>query len=157
MRDGVSESILGPTPDRSADGVSAGARERLLPEAVYEELAETFRALADPTRAKIVHALVATPLCVSDLARLVGVSEPATSQHLRLLRARRIVRGRRAGKLVYYSLEDDHVRELLEIGLGHSTELLARPTLGSAEPAAAIATSPAGAATGPEDARSVAE
>lgn len=88
-------------------------------------LAAIFRALADPTRLRIVRAIEGEPRCVSDLANLAGVSEPAASQHLRLLRALRVVRGRRAGKQVYYSLEDDHVRELLNVGFGHIAE--ARP------------------------------
>jgi len=100
----------------------AAARRRLLDDELYVDLAETFRALADSTRAKIVHALMDQPLCVCDLAQVVGVSEPAVSQHLRLLRTLRIVRGRRAGKMVFYSLEDAHVRSLLTMVLGHQQE-----------------------------------
>jgi DNA-binding transcriptional ArsR family regulator len=81
-----------------------------------------FAPLADSTRTKIVHSLMDQPLCVCDLAQVVGVSEPAVSQHLRLLRALRIVRGRRMGKMVFYSLEDDHVRSLLAMVLGHQRE-----------------------------------
>ena len=100
----------------------ARARSALLADEVYVDLAETFRALADSTRAKIVHALADLPMCVCDLAQVVGVSEPAVSQHLRLLRTLRIVRGRRAGKVVYYSLEDAHVRAVLGMALGHQVE-----------------------------------
>lgn len=114
----------------SSDGVACDARAvdparvslargTLLDDDVYVDLAETFRALGDSTRAKIVHVLVEGPLCVCDLAQVVGVSEPAVSQHLRLLRSLRIVRGRREGKMVYYSLEDDHVRALLALALHH--------------------------------------
>lgn len=106
----------------AAPGSIERARARLLTDEAYVDLAETFRALADSTRAKIVHVLADQPLCVGDLAQVVGVSEPAVSQHLRLLRSLRIVRGRRAGKMVYYSLEDDHVRALLGLALGHSQE-----------------------------------
>lgn len=98
------------------------AQRRLLSDEAYLELAETFRALADSTRAKIVHLLAQQPLCVCDLAQAVGVSEPAVSQHMRLLRSLRIVRGRRQGKMVYYSLEDAHVRALLGMALDHSRE-----------------------------------
>jgi DNA-binding transcriptional ArsR family regulator len=98
------------------------ARGRLLSDEMYVDLAETFRALADSTRAKIVHALMDQSLCVCDLAQVVGVSEPAVSQHLRLLRSLRIVRGRRMGKMVFYSLEDSHVRSLLAMVLGHQQE-----------------------------------
>ncbi|HTE85238.1 MAG TPA: metalloregulator ArsR/SmtB family transcription factor [Dehalococcoidia bacterium] len=98
------------------------ARRRLLTDEGYVDLAEIFRALADSTRAKIVHLLAEQSLCVCDLAQAIGVSEPAVSQHLRLLRALRVVRGRRAGKMVYYRLEDAHVRALLRIALDHSAE-----------------------------------
>jgi ArsR family transcriptional regulator, lead/cadmium/zinc/bismuth-responsive transcriptional repressor len=104
-------------PDRVAS-----ARRLLLDDAAYVDLAETFRALGDSTRSKIVHALIDQSLCVCDLAQVVGVSEPAVSQHLRLLRSLRIVRGRRAGKMVYYALEDAHVRSLLAMALGHRDE-----------------------------------
>src|ERR1700732_4355956 len=95
------------------------ARRRLLDDTAYVDLAETFRALGDSTRSKIVHALMDQSLCVCDLAQVVGVSEPAVSQPLRLLRSLRIVRGRRSGKMVYYALEDAHVRSLLDMALGH--------------------------------------
>src|SRR6266567_8397225 len=98
---------------------------RLLDDEAYVDLAETFRALADSTRAKIIHALSEQPLCVCDLAQVVGVSEPAVSQHLRLLRSLRIVRGRRDGKAVYYRLDDAHVRSLLGMALRHRAESLA--------------------------------
>lgn len=105
------------------------ARVRLLNDETYVDLAEIFRALADSTRAKIVHVLVDDSLCVCDLAQVVGVSEPAVSQHLRLLRSLRIVRGRRDGKMVYYSLEDEHVRSMLGIAIGHRAEAAAEPVL----------------------------
>lgn len=105
------------------------ARTLLLGDHVYVGLAETFRALADSTRAKILHTLAAQSLCVCDLARVVGVSEPAVSQHLRLLRALRIVRGERSGRMVYYRLEDDHVRGLLRMALGHHVEAAAPDAL----------------------------
>ena len=108
---------------RSVDPERVGqARAELLDDATYVDIAETFRALADSTRAKIVHVLADRSLCVCDLAQVVGVSEPAVSQHLRLLRALRIVRGRRDGKMVFYSLEDGHVRSLLKMVLGHQQE-----------------------------------
>ena len=110
-------AVQSPNPHR-VDAV----RKRLLSDELYVDIAETFRALADSTRAKIVHALTDQSLCVGDLAQVVGVSEPAVSQHLRLLRTLRIVRGRRMGKMVFYSLEDAHVRSLLTMVLGHQRE-----------------------------------
>lgn len=94
-------------------------RELLEDEATYLSLAETFRALADPSRARIIHSLAQQELCVCDLAAVVGLSEPAVSQHLRLLRALRIVRARREGRVVYYTLDDAHIRVLLNVSLSH--------------------------------------
>jgi ArsR family transcriptional regulator, lead/cadmium/zinc/bismuth-responsive transcriptional repressor len=97
----------------------ARAQGSLRPDEQYADLAETFRALGDASRAKILHALLTGELCVCDLAALVGITESAVSQHLRVLRSLRIVRPRKAGRVVYYSLEDACIRALLTIGLGH--------------------------------------
>lgn len=94
-------------------------RELLLDDDVYFELAETFRALADSSRARIISSLLQQELCVCDLAAVVGMSESAVSQHLRVLRNLRLVRTRREGKLVYYALDDAHVRDLLDVSLTH--------------------------------------
>ena len=94
-------------------------RALLLGDEIYFELAETFRALADSSRAKIVYSLLGQELCVCDLAAVVGMSESAVSQHLRVLRNLRLVTPRREGKLVYYSLDDAHVRALLDVSLTH--------------------------------------
>ena len=91
----------------------------MLDDSIYTELAETFRALADPSRAKIVYSLLRQELCVCDLAAVVGVSESAVSQHLRVLRTLRLVKSRRDGKVVYYSLDDLHIQVLLAVCLSH--------------------------------------
>lgn len=95
------------------------ARASLIPDEILATLAETFAALADPNRMKILFALATGELCVGDLASVVGVSESAISQHLRVLRSLRWVKGRREGRMVYYSLNDQHVRSLLELELEH--------------------------------------
>jgi DNA-binding transcriptional ArsR family regulator len=82
-------------------------------------LAELFGALADATRAKIVHALMQRELCTCDIAAVVGITESGTSQHLRVLRNLRLVKARRQGKFVYYSLDDAHVTLLVQVGLAH--------------------------------------
>jgi ArsR family transcriptional regulator, lead/cadmium/zinc/bismuth-responsive transcriptional repressor len=84
-----------------------------------DRLAQTFKAMADPTRVRILHALALAELCVCDLANLVAISESAVSHQLSLLRALRIVRHRKAGRHVYYTLEDEHIRSLIEQGLAH--------------------------------------
>ena len=98
----------------------AEAKEALLSDAELADLADTFSALADSNRMKILFALATTELCVCDLAAVVGVSESAVSQHLRILRSLRWVKGRRGGRMIYYSLDDPHVHELLAIELEHA-------------------------------------
>lgn len=95
-------------------------------------LAETFRALGDPTRLRIVAALAQEELCVCDLARLVAVSESAVSHSLRTLRQLRLVRCRKVGKIAYYSLDDAHVARLVADGLGHVREAAVPPRSGVA-------------------------
>ena len=88
------------------------------------ELAEMFALLADPGRVRLLVALLEAPeLCVCDLAAVVGLSESAVSHALRLLRAHRVVAVRRAGRISYYRLQDEHVRQLLDLGLRHLGEL----------------------------------
>jgi DNA-binding transcriptional ArsR family regulator len=91
----------------------AAARAVAPPEAMLALVVETFEGLADPTRARSLYALCAGPLCVRDLAILVGVSESAVSHQLRFLRDRRLVKPRRAGNVIYYSVDDTHVAALL--------------------------------------------
>ena len=110
-------------PDCQIRQVDAGkvaeAKALLLEDEGYASIAETFRALADTNRSKIVHSLLQQELCVCDLAAVVGISESATSQHLRVLRNLRVVKGRRSGKMMYYTVDDDHIRVLLGVCLRH--------------------------------------
>jgi ArsR family transcriptional regulator, lead/cadmium/zinc/bismuth-responsive transcriptional repressor len=85
-------------------------------------LADIFRMLGDPTRVRIVDALLNGELCVCDIAERVGISESAVSHQLRLMRALRIVRGRREGRCVYYTLDDQHIVSLYQMGLRHVSE-----------------------------------
>lgn len=85
-------------------------------------LAETFRALGDPTRVRILDALSRDELCVCDLATLLGLSESAVSHQLRLLRALRLVRARREGRMMFYALDDQHIVTLVRQGLRHVNE-----------------------------------
>lgn len=97
----------------------AHARALLATDDTYKDLAELFGALADPTRAKIVHILMRQELCTCDLSAVVGITESGVSQHLRVLRALRLVKSRRAGKFVYYSIDDAHIALLVQVGLTH--------------------------------------
>lgn len=82
-------------------------------------LAETFAALSDPNRLRLISALATTELCVCDLAATLGMSQSAVSHQLRLLRALRLVRARKEGRIVYYALDDEHIRDLFQRGLEH--------------------------------------
>jgi ArsR family transcriptional regulator len=82
-------------------------------------LAETFRALSDPTRVRIVSLLADAELCVCDLAAVLGMSQSAVSHQLRSLRDLRLVRWRRAGRQIFYTLDDEHVADLFRRGLEH--------------------------------------
>jgi DNA-binding transcriptional ArsR family regulator len=100
-----------------------GKVERLRPEVEKARgLGGLFAALADETRSRIAFALSRDELCVCDLATLIGISVPAASYHLRLLRGARLVKYRRDGKKVYYSLDDSHVIELMEQAVSHLVE-----------------------------------
>jgi DNA-binding transcriptional ArsR family regulator len=93
-----------------------------LPEPLIESLSRLFSAVSDPTRLRILHALTVTKeLCVCDLAVVANLSVSAVSHQLRLLRDRNLVRARRDGRMVYYSLVDEHVRDILAVGIEHSS------------------------------------
>src|SRR5687767_9119802 len=101
----------------------AVTRQRTLVDArAVEAIAETFRVLGDPTRIRILDALAGGELCVCDIATLVGISESAVSHQLRLLRGMRLVRPRRAGRQVYYAVDDHHILELLAQAMTHVEE-----------------------------------
>jgi ArsR family transcriptional regulator, lead/cadmium/zinc/bismuth-responsive transcriptional repressor len=97
-------------------------RQALFGEDVAVSLAELFKALGDPTRVKILFSLMTRELCVCDLTAVIGISESAVSHQLRVLRTLRLVKFRREGKILYYSLADDHIEKLFAQGLDHVTE-----------------------------------
>jgi|SRR5919201_1718077 ArsR family transcriptional regulator len=101
---------------------SSALKRRLLADASVAALAETFKVLGDTTRVRILDALSCAELCVCDIAALLGLSESAVSHQLRLLRSMRLVRPRRAGRMVYYRLDDAHIVDLFEQGLEHVEE-----------------------------------
>jgi ArsR family transcriptional regulator, lead/cadmium/zinc/bismuth-responsive transcriptional repressor len=86
---------------------------------VVSALAETFRALSDPTRIRIIAALSQRELCVLDLAHILQLTGSAISHQLRLLRGQRLVKYRKQGKAVYYALDDAHINHLFAEGIRH--------------------------------------
>jgi ArsR family transcriptional regulator len=107
----------------SCSDIQALAAEAL-PAELVDGLADTFKVLADPTRVRILYALSRRELNVGDIATLVGISESAVSHQLRVLRAARLVRQRRAGQMMFYALDDHHVVRLFDQGLEHVRERL---------------------------------
>jgi ArsR family transcriptional regulator len=83
------------------------------------QLAQTFKALSDPTRVRIVSALLGNELCVHELAESLQMSQSAISHQLRTLRELRLVRFRKEGRHVYYALDDEHIHDLFQRGLEH--------------------------------------
>jgi DNA-binding transcriptional ArsR family regulator len=94
----------------------------MLADAVVTDLSETFKVLGNPTRLKLIHALFDEELCVGDLAVLLEMTDSAVSHQLRLLRGMRLVRYRKEGKQVYYTLDDQHVHQLFKAALDHQHE-----------------------------------
>ena len=104
------------------EGVVNTVRERMPDENVLSDLSDFFKILGDSTRAKIVCALDEGEMCVCDLAALLNMTKSAISHQLRSLRDANLVKNRREGKVVFYSLADDHVKEIFEKGLQHIRE-----------------------------------
>lgn len=95
-----------------------------LGEAASLDVAEMFRLLSEPGRLRLIAALLEVDeLCVCDLAEATGLSPTACSHNLRLLRAQRLVRYRREGRNVFYTLDDDHIRTLIAVAREHADEL----------------------------------
>ena len=94
----------------------------LPPDETLYDLAELFKIFGDSTRVKILYALLESELCVCDIAKLMEVSHSAVSHQLRVLKASKLVKFRREGKTVYYSLADEHVIRILSQGMEHILE-----------------------------------
>lgn len=104
-------------------GAVTRAREALSAQTVVARATDTFAALGDPTRFRILEALAAGELCVCDLAEVAGISQSGVSHQLRLLRDRGLVTSRRDGQRAVYRLVDEHVSALMRIGVEHASEV----------------------------------
>lgn len=117
------ETVLVETDTCEIQCIDADKVARVRPElAGTQGLALLFKALADDTRVQIALALSKEELCVCDVAALMGITEATASHHLRLLRNMGLAKYRKQGKMVYYSLDDDHVIQLLNTALAHYRE-----------------------------------
>jgi len=91
-------------------------------EELLYDLAELYKVFGDSTRIKILYVLFEAEMCVCDIAQLLGMTQSAISHQLRVLKGSKLVKNRRDGKTVFYSLADDHVRTILGQGMDHITE-----------------------------------
>jgi len=97
-------------------------KDRLPNEARLNDLADLFKLFGDGTRLRILWALSESEMCVCDLCALLQMKQPAVSHQLKNVKQARIVKNRRDGKVIYYSLDDDHMRKLLNLGMEHIQE-----------------------------------
>ncbi len=97
-------------------------REAMPADEVLYDLAELYKVFGDSTRIKILYALLDNELCVQEISDLLGLSQSSVSHQLRILKDAKLVRFRREGKSVFYSLDDDHVRSIINMGMEHVEE-----------------------------------
>ena len=109
-------------PEEGRRELVSGVKAEMPDEELLYDLAELFRIFADSTRIKILYALFEAEMCVCDIAELLGMTQSAISHQLRVLKQAKLVRFRREGKTIYYSLADDHVRTIIGMGLEHLCE-----------------------------------
>ena len=100
----------------------AKARSEAIDDDALERLTRIYKVMGDPTRLKIIIALRGGEMCVCDIAAFLGMSESAVSHQLRRMRELAVVRSRREGQVLYYRIEDDHVKSLIAVGLDHVGE-----------------------------------
>ncbi len=104
------------------DDIISRVREQTPPEETLYDLAELFKVFGDSTRVRILSALFVSEMCVCDIAKLLGMTQSAISHQLRILKQTRLVKNRKDGKTVYYSLDDEHIKNIFDQGLEHLRE-----------------------------------
>ena len=102
--------------------VVENVKNKLPKEETLYDLAELFKVFGDSPRIKIICSLFESEMCVCDLSVLLNISQSAISHQLRVLKSARLVKFRRAGKVIYYSLDDEHIKQIFDAGLHHITE-----------------------------------
>lgn len=122
MKNNVDNNIESCSCNVIHEEIVSEVKEKLPKDETLYDLAELFKVFGDSTRIKILCALFESEMCVCDLAVLLNVSQSAISHQLRVLKATRLVKFRRSGKIIYYSLEDEHIKHIFDEGLKHITE-----------------------------------
>lgn len=101
------------------DDIVENIRQKMLKEDTLNSLADFFKVLGDTTRIKIIYALFQSEMCVCDIASLLNMTQSAISHQLRVLKSSRFVKYRKEGKVVYYSLDDEHIKNIFDQGYCH--------------------------------------
>lgn len=104
------------------DEIINKVRNSMIEDGVAYNVAEFFKVFGDSTRVKIIYALSVEEMCVCDVSALLNMSQSAISHQLKVLRQAKLVKIRKVGKIVYYSLDDDHIKEIVSLGLLHVNE-----------------------------------
>jgi ArsR family transcriptional regulator len=117
----VSERLTICVDDHTDETLARAAEKHLLDGITATRVADLFKALSDPTRVRIISLLAHTELCVGDLCLVLGMTQPAVSHQLRLLRNLRLVNVRKNGRHIFYTLADEHIHDLFHQGLAHVT------------------------------------
>ena len=107
---------------RVEDDIVKNVLEQMPADEMLYDLAELFKVFGDSTRIKILYALFESELCVNDIALLLGITQTAASHQLRVLKINKLVKARKDGKLIFYSLADDHVYKIIGQGMEHIEE-----------------------------------
>ncbi len=112
----------GESKDQAQQIAIEQVRDALPDDEILYDLAELFKVFGDSTRVKILYALFESELCVNDIAQCLNMTPSAVSHQLRILKTNKLAKFRRDGKTVYYSLDDEHVRTIIALGLEHISE-----------------------------------
>ena len=121
MIDKSKEVLVCECDETHSESINSAAARMPSEETLYD-LADFFKILGDSTRCNILFAIDAGPMCVCDIAELLGMTKSAVSHQLKILRQSELVKYRKSGKNVYYTLADDHVRDIIEKALEHINE-----------------------------------
>lgn len=117
MGDGEGRDFLA-----ARDDVVKKVLEQQPDDEILYDLAELFKVFGDSTRIKILYSMFETELCVNDIAKLLNLSQSSVSHQLRILKSSKLVKFRREGKSIFYSLDDEHVRAIISMGMEHVEE-----------------------------------
>lgn len=125
--DAVEKSVIAPEENQNEflavhEDVVRRVLERQPDDEYLYELAELFKVFGDSTRIRILYALFESELCVGDMAQMFHLSQSSVSHQLKILKDAKLVKFRREGKIIFYSLDDDHVRTILSMGMEHVEE-----------------------------------